>query len=340
MISMLQTLLTSRFLTSRFAPYGKMIGSWKPSLVRPHAPVAMPFVWGRRWVYILPTFYGLVILGILQIILFTAMAHNLFPVLFFATVTTLMVSVAMVSTHRRLAHLQLNDAHIPPHPAHEPPTLILDLHHPTQQGYSLWLAWDTHQFLLPLSSPSQRHLLVHHRLKPRGIYPFSKSVLSTQQPFGVARCWAYLWPALEEVVYPTPEQNPPGLAGLGLEDEPHLWFQKGQEDIEQLRDYRQGDSLRDVAWKMSAKRERWVSKEYESPLPSGWYLKWELVSHLPYEHALSRLTAWLLQAEEQRQDYALVLPDFEQPLGHGPAHLFLALRHLAQLPPSPPWEGS
>ena len=311
--------------------------SWRDGLARPKKPVTLPFVIERKFVYILPTFYGIVLLGFLQVVLLTAMAQNVFLPLFLATTATLMVAVGIVITHRHPAHTVLDHAHIPPHAAHEPPTLLLDVYHPRQQGYSLWLEWDDHQFLIPLHSSAQRHTLLHHRLKPRGIYTFPKSKLSTQQPFGVAFCWAYVWPELEEVVYPAPEHNPPDLMGLGEDEEQTPQFQKGHDDIEQLREYREGDSLRDVAWKMSAKRDRLISKEYESPTPSGWILKWELVSHLPYEQALSRLTAWLLQAESNQQEYALSLPDFQQPLGHGTAHLFEALRHLAQLPKTSPW---
>jgi uncharacterized protein (DUF58 family) len=110
----------------------------------------------------------------------------------------------------------------------------------------------------------------------------------------------------------------------------------GSEEFSGLRRYVPGDTPRQIAWKALARGAGLFSKEFAGSSRGRCVLDWQqLPATLDTEAKLSRLTAWVLRAEQARVDYALVLPApaaVALPPGHGPAHRALALRALAAHP--------
>jgi uncharacterized protein (DUF58 family) len=114
-----------------------------------------------------------------------------------------------------------------------------------------------------------------------------------------------------------------------------------QSTPDELREWHPGDSLKQVVWRKSAWRldmhQPPVVRDPRPEQPPRLHLRWEDTAPLNHTEArLSRLTAWLIEAEKQAAQggsrYALSLPTTQVPEGAGQAHLQQCLDLLARWP--------
>jgi len=165
----------------------------------------------------------------------------------------------------------------------------------------------------------------------RGLHCLPTLVAQTLFPLGTFRVWTYWRPAAELLVYPKPEPAPPPLpagrseTGHGSPSRANL--QPG--DPDGLRAYRRGDALKTILWKKVAKTGDLVSRD---SLAVQQHDVWLARSHTGLSHPeqqLSRLCAWVLQADRQGLRYGLKLGQQDIAPDHGPVHLQRCLRALA-----------
>ena len=157
----------------------------------------------------------------------------------------------------------------------------------------------------------------------------------TRFPLGTFRVWTYWRPAAQLLVYPAPESTPPPLpvgepraTGKG-----HATSQ-GIGEFDGVRAYRRGDPLKLVVWKKAAKSlgsgaDDLVSRDAQQ---SHRQELWLDVAHaqLPdLEARISRVTAWVLQADRLGLDYGLRVPGREISPANGAAHRVQCLEALA-----------
>jgi uncharacterized protein (DUF58 family) len=165
----------------------------------------------------------------------------------------------------------------------------------------------------------------------RGVLPMGRTVIETRWPLGLVRAWSVIVPNMEALVFPKPEASPPvpeSFPGSRSVD----WGNQrtGSEDFASLRAYQDTDSPRHLAWKVYARTGEMMTKEFSASTGDELFFNWdELPADLHEEARLSRLTAWLLRAEQVRNRYALRLPGREFPSSRGEAHLYRCLGALA-----------
>ncbi len=102
----------------------------------------------------------------------------------------------------------------------------------------------------------------------RGAYRLGEITLTSAYPFGIVTCSRRIQtPELEVVVLPRvyalsgiPE---PVVADANREGEISVLQQGGHGQFAAVREYVQGDALRDIHWRASARLQQWVVKEYE-----------------------------------------------------------------------------
>jgi uncharacterized protein (DUF58 family) len=168
----------------------------------------------------------------------------------------------------------------------------------------------------------------------RGRHRLGTVRISTGYPLGMFNAWCVLVPESDRLVYPAPETP---AAPWPRSDDPSegqdTAQRAGDEEWHALREFRRGDSLRDIAWKTSARHDRWLVAETRSPSQSP-TLRFALdhVAHLEGEQALSRLCRWVLAADAAHQSWLLELGDRVIGPGHGDAQRRQALSALAELP--------
>ena len=169
----------------------------------------------------------------------------------------------------------------------------------------------------------------------RGLHRIPTLTAETRFPLGTFRVWTYWRPAAQVLVYPAPEMPPPPLPageprGAGTGSAPS----QGIGEFDGVRAYRRGDPLKLVVWKKAAKSlgtgtDDLVSRDSQQAQRHELWLDPVLASLPDPEARISRLTAWVLQADRLGLDYGLRLPGVEIAQDNGPAHRRRCLEALA-----------
>jgi uncharacterized protein (DUF58 family) len=170
----------------------------------------------------------------------------------------------------------------------------------------------------------------------RGWLALPRIKLASRYPLGFFVAWSYLNPTLRCLVYPEPIfiPLPPPSA---VEKHGESRGDGGQDDFAGFRDRHPADSLRHVAWKLSARdtNDRPLQvKQFAGGAQQERQLDWLLSdSSLPVETRISHLTGWVLQADAEGETYGLILPDTQIAPGHGTRHREQCLEALAVFAP-------
>ena len=168
----------------------------------------------------------------------------------------------------------------------------------------------------------------------RGLQPVPTLTAQTLYPLGTFRVWAPWRPAAQVLVYPRPEVPAPPLppgeprAGGGGASA------RGVGEFDGVRAYRRGDPLKLVVWKKAAKSlatgtDDLVSRDAHQAQRHELWLDAAATGLPDPEARLSRLAAWVLQADRLGVDYGLRLPGLQIGQGSGAAHRRRCLEALA-----------
>ena len=180
--------------------------------------------------------------------------------------------------------------------------------------------------------PAMGQSTVQVAFKPgrRGLHPVPPLTAETRFPLGTFRVWTVWRPAARVLVYPAPETFPPPLpAGEPRAGGLAATRVQSTGEFDGVRAYRRGDPLKLVVWKKAAKADELVSRDTQQAQRYELWLDFTQAGHTDVERKLSRLTAWVLQAERLGLDYGLRLPGKEVKPGNGEAHKRRCLEVLA-----------
>jgi len=291
----------------------------------------------QRRVFIVPTRAG-VIFGVLLIVLFLCSINYSLSLGF--ALTFLLAACAVIDMHltfRNLAHLYLSPGRAQAVFAGEIAQFQLHLRNQRKhERYALHLTF------IDTAEPAQEQLAdvpaSHAATASLGVTTIKRGILSaptirlhTTFPLGLLRAWSYWQPAMQIIVYPTPEAGEPDLpmhAG-GTETRHGLI---GHDDFAGIRAYQSGDSIRHMAWRQIARSASGalVTKQFEGGTSSKLVLDFgKIQDDLSTEQKLSRMTRWVLMAESQGLAYGFVLGQTRLASASGPAHLAACLQALA-----------
>ncbi|MFN3376219.1 MAG: DUF58 domain-containing protein [Burkholderiaceae bacterium] len=302
----------------------------------------------QRNIYILPTGAGWMLAVTLLVLLVASINYqlNLGYLL-----TFLLAGSAVVGMH--LCHGTLRGLRLhllPPQPQFLGQSAMLEvqLHSSrpaTRYGLALATQGDTAQagtgddglHWVWCDVPGQGQTTVQIGFKPtrRGLHPLPLVVAETRFPLGTFRAWTHWRPAAELLVYPAPEPNPPPLppgeprTGAGAASS-----QRGAGEFDGVRAYRRGDPLKLVVWKKAAKSlasgtDELVSRDAQQTQQYELWLDVRATGLAEREARLSRLTAWVLQADKLGLEYGLRVDGLEIAPDSGSAHQRRCLETLA-----------
>lgn len=287
----------------------------------------------QRRVFILPTRQGLVFAGILVLMLAAAVNYALSLGYVLTFLLAAMALNAMLHTYRNLARLHVTARPVDPVFCGDLAVFGVDLAHDHARdrlaiALSGGMPEVTDTVDVPVGGPQVARLALPATRRGR-LHP-GRLVLQTTYPLGLYRAWAYLELAFDGLVYPRPA--PPGVplpvaasltraAGAAA---------TGDEDFSGLRSWQRGDTLRQIAWKASARGEALLTKQFSGPAAVECLLDWHtLPAAWDAERRLSQLTRWVLDADQAGIAYALALPGMTVPLGSDSAHRRRCLEALA-----------
>ncbi|MDO9313541.1 MAG: DUF58 domain-containing protein [Burkholderiaceae bacterium] len=302
------------------------------------SPRADSLLLTQRNVYILPTRAGLMFCFTLGVLLIASINYqlNLGYLLTFLLAGSGVVSMHM--THNTLRGLTLHLRPVSPVFAGDTARLEAVLSSPGDARYGVGLRLqDAGATTLGHTDvPAGGQAMLHLSFIPaaRGQHPLPTLNAETRFPLGLFRAWAVWRPAARLLVYPQPERPvsmlPPARAVPGG---PVRSRTSSSGEFEGIRSYRRGDPLKSVAWKQAAKAMasggELVSRDSSTPSQQQLWLDWQSCGIGGTEGRLSRLTAWVIEADRRDAAWGLSLPGREIPIGQGDAHRRHGLETLA-----------
>jgi uncharacterized protein (DUF58 family) len=247
--------------------------------------------------------------------------------------------VSMHLTHGNLRGLTLHLRPLVAGFAGEPARLEVVLTNPGRERYGLALRFEDSAAFgssfawCDASAGGQTSAHLSFVPPHRGWHAAPVLVLETLFPFGLFRAWAVWRPAARALAWPRPEHPAPPLpqAAAAPGDERSSQRSSGSE-LDGVRPWRRGDTMRQVVWKKVARSGELVSRETTGTASRALWLDWADAHAGDTERRLSRLAAWVLQAEREGLDCGLRLPGRELPPHQGELHRRAALDLLALWP--------
>ena len=304
---------------------------------------------GRRRIYILPTRHGVGFGFALAAMLLGSVNYN--NGLGYA-LTFLLGSLTLVSilhSYRNLAGLRIRPGSVEPVFAGNDARFELVVDNREQrERFAVILR-------SPYSSSRERHRDVRiqrcrvpaNELSPiilptpapyRGLLAQPRVTIASRYPFGLFRAWGHIDTGTQCLVYPSPagaRNLPPPAAETTREGGAKG---TGREDFSGLRDYRRGDSPRQIHWKAAARDERLLVKVFAGASAADYLLSWDVTTGTT-EERLSQLCRWVLEADREGARFGLQLPGAGTGVAiepdSGPGHRRRCLQALAlhDLPP-------
>lgn len=308
-----------------------------------HLPSASSHAISRRNLYLLPTRAGWMLALTLLVLLVTSINFqlNLGFLLTFMLTGAALVSVGI--GYRNLLGLQL-ELHAPEAQfAGQPLRLDLRLDNSSRRSrYALGIRhYQGHELSL-VDAPAQATtpMQLSTPAEQRGYQSLPAVLVETRFPLGVFRMWTVFRSTEKALVYPSPETNPPplplplGLADAGAGTSASLRASSGEFDG--VRSYRRGDPLKLVVWKKAATSlatgtGHFVVRDNQHQAQQDLWLDAQQCGLAEREAQLSRLTAWVVMADQQGLRYGLRLgaAHADQTPDSGPEHRQACLRALA-----------
>ena len=185
-----------------------------------------------------------------------------------------------------------------------------------------------------IAPESRTTLQLSHATTQRGLLSIPRIRLETWFPLGLLRVWSTWLPDMKALVYPQPESHAPPLPFSGVANQDGQGH-AGDEDFSGVRAYQSGDALKHLAWKHIARVDidaggSLITKQFSGGSASDLLLNFaELPSNLDLELRLSRLTSWVLAAEETGLPYGFRLGTTYFPPAVGELHRANCLQALA-----------
>lgn len=310
-----------------------LLPDWK-SWLRTARPAGQEAVLDRRHVYILPTRQGILFFFVLLAMLIGSINYSLGMGYALTFLLAGLGVVTMLHTWRNLANLAIHASRSEPVFAGEEARLALvAADHSGRDRYAIAVQRGTGQpAYADIAASSRGALALPLPTLRRGWLQPGKLTVSTEFPLGLFHAWSYVELDQRCLVYPRPA--PSGLAlplsaadgGTG-----QLREQQGEEDFVGLRPYQQGDSLRRIDWKASAREQHLLAKQFQGGSGAPLWLEWESAAGRDAEQRIAQLARWVLDARTAGHPYGLRLPGREMAPATGDDHYRACMEALALL---------
>jgi uncharacterized protein (DUF58 family) len=313
-------------------------GTWTSALRRRGAAWArrrqgedrLPITITTRRVYILPTRAGLALAALLFVMLVASLNYSNSIALMLTFLLTGFGLIAMHLTHRNLIGVVARGVAPVNAFAGEHGVLMLTL---AAEGNAQRFAIDcevngSKRATVQLSEGGATRADIAVPLEQRGRIVVSRIKLSTTFPFGLFRAWTYVHVDVPLLAWPIPRgrrEAPPESSTGGAATAVH---RAGDEEWAGLREFRSGDSPRQVAWAAYARGRGLLVKTYQSP--AAHHRTFDLASVSGgIEERLEQLSAWIVAAHAAGERFGLRLGAQEIDPDAGSAHRKHCLDALA-----------
>lgn len=309
-------------------------------IFRTHAEDSLPLAIEHQRIYILPTRRGWAFLLVLMLMLVASVNYALSLGYALCFLLIGLFSATLLHTYRNLAGVELRQIRSSTAYAGEPLNFILQLfNNSNQTRYGLRISaleavssagkTETESLItVTVGIPTQGATSASLDMPTiqRGQQALGRLTLQSDWPLGLWTAWSYIHTPQSGLVFPQPEIDAPSLPcecaeGAGIRNRNATGG-----DVAGLREYQAGDPLTAVAWKSAARGQGLHVRTFDDETGPGiTRLTLGSTQLSDTEARLSRLAAWILEAEQRNADYSLELPGFHLSLAQGSAQLEAAL---------------
>ena len=322
----------------RAAFFATWVDTWKSALRRRatawvrrrQGEDRLPVTITTRRVYVLPTRAGLAFAGLLFVMLVAGLNYSNSSALMLTFLLTGFGLIAMHLTHRNLIGVVARGVTPVNAFAGEHGILMLTLGiEGNAQRFAIDCEVDgSKRVSVPLSEGGSTRADIAVPLEKRGRVVVRRIKLSTAFPFGLFRAWTYVHMEMPLLAGPVPRgrrEAPPEASTGGAATAVH---RAGDEEWAGLREFRSGDSPRQVAWAAYARGRGLLVKTYQSPAAHHRTFDLALVSG-GMEERLEQLSAWVVAAHARGERFGLRLGAQEIAADAGSEHRRRCLDALA-----------
>jgi uncharacterized protein (DUF58 family) len=314
----------------KYAAIGPRFDRWLLDRVRRlRGTTELPQTLEYRLIYVLPTGFGVWFGVLLALMVIGGLNFNNNMTLLITFLVASIAILTMLLAYRNLAGLRVNGILAQPVFLGETAQFNVLLNNPEQRHrFALQVRNAESVDCADVEPQETRRLRVGQATQSRGWMEMAPFRIENRFPLGLFRAWSLVIPTARCLVYPRPAPNPPPLPRMGHGD--YGAAKKGEgEDFHGLREHREGDPLRRIAWRTSARQQKLYSREMEVPSEESCDLNWHRMGGGDVETRLSILAAWILRAERHQITYSLEIPGAGLPPGLGPDHRDACLEILA-----------
>ena len=294
-------------------------------------PPARSVTLDQKRIFIFPSRTGLFFALCLLVMLITAINYqnNMSYALTFLLSTLFIVGI--LHTYANLSGLTIRALRATPVFPGQQSEFSLQLERGgRREHFALLVKWPkSTASIVNLVEQDQVQVHLHMAVGSRGWFSPGRLLLESTYPLGLLRCWTWIDLDLCAMVYPQPVASSelPGLA-TDHADGAALPI-AGSDDFHGFRDYRHGDSMRQIHWKGMAHGQGVQTKQYNAYASRSAWLDWEMFPGMGTEQRLSHLCYWALDFEGRNEEYGLRLPGVAIEPGTGERHRDRVLQALA-----------
>ena len=284
-----------------------------------------------RWrrIYILPTRHGFIFALNLLLLFIGSINYTLslgYVLTFFLAAIGI---VAMLHTFRNLRDLKISWRLPTPVFASDTAIFTLLFENPDKNARFAINIIDQENNYQSIDVVHSTSADISRLAEKRGMLLPGRIIIETRYPLGLFYAWAQLMPDVFCTVYPVPSKDKIPLP-VPVNDKGHSNITTaGDEELQHLRPYRPGDSMRRIAWHAFARERGLLTKQFFAQSGGDIWFNLQQAPEAGIEAKLSRLTRWIIDADAAGTPYGLQLPGSEFPPAIGQAHLQRCLEALA-----------
>jgi uncharacterized protein (DUF58 family) len=324
----------------RFSPFVAVLSivtkSWKiaqNSWLEKRFPDTRQITLDIKRIFIIPTLSSSALL--LAVLVLSLIAINFQNSLIYGLSFWLLALIVMAIffTYRNLSGVTVRAIQSSPCFSGEKAVFELEVSCPEKQKKTaISLGW-RHEDLTTVNLQNHHsvHIKLSHSTQQRGRFKPDRITIFSVYPIGLVVAWSYAALNMHSIVYPAPLLYNTGEDGQGLDDtaEQGLEMINGSTDFAGIRDYRPGDSPKQIHWGAYAKTGKVYTKTFVDYANHDLWLEWDNLTMPGVETRLSHLCAKILQYHHEQQIYGLKIPGKTVHPGSGEAHKNICLTALA-----------
>jgi len=294
-------------------------------------PLSLPVTLNRHQVYIFPTLYGFLFIGVLLAMLAGSINYDNNMGFLLVFLLGGIAFVSMIHTYRNLFALVILSASAEPVFAGDIANFKFMVRSKSVDRKAIGASFKGGDAVIEnIGVGTDTSIDVKTAALNRGVFQPGRLTLWTRFPAGLFRAWCVLDLDLKCIVYPKPIAGPiTHKMGTGNSEENNHSLVRGLDDFAGLKTYQPGDPIRRIAWKSLSRGLGVFSKDFEGDESTSMWFDYESMTAMDPENRLSRMCYMVLKAHNMNVEYGIKLPGKSIPPGKGDRHKNRCLKALA-----------